>query len=95
MWNLNGWYENKSDGKLLRKEIIENIDFDIFGLCETHLKDNSEISLPGYTWFGQNRQKLSSRAVRGSGGVGILLNNELVTEYDASFWIAPSRAFCG
>lgn len=75
MWNLNGWYENKSDSKLLRKEIIENIDSDIFGLCETHLKDNREINLPGYTWFGQNRQKLSSRAVRGSGGVGILLKN--------------------
>ena len=85
VWNLNGWYENKTESKELKKNIIENIDSDVVGLCETHLKDNySEINLPGYTWFGNNRCNLSNRAVRGSGGVGILLKNQLLKEYDAT-----------
>lgn len=53
-------------------------------MCETHLKDEGEISIAGCTWYGHNRHNLASRAVHGSGGVGILVKNEILKDYDAA-----------
>jgi exonuclease III len=81
VWNFN---ETKTDSKQLRKHIIENFDSDIFGLCETYLKNDNGMYMPGFTWYGNNRQHFSCRAVRGSGGVGILVKNELLNDYFAT-----------
>ena len=32
------------------------------------------LSLDGFTWLGHNRLKLHKNAVRGSGGIGILIS---------------------
>ena len=42
-------------------------------LAETHLQRDESITLEGYTWFGHNRLKIHRNAIRGSGGVGILI----------------------
>ena len=38
--------------------------------------------MPGYKWFGQNRKVLHKRAKTGSGGVGFLVKESLLTFYD-------------
>ena len=35
----------------------------------------------GYRWFGCNRRTLHRKAVRGSGGVGVVIREELLKEY--------------
>ena len=35
----------------------------------------------GYRWFGCNRRTLHRKAVRGSGGVGVLIREEVLKEY--------------
>ena len=52
----------------------------IICLVETHLVKDECIDLHGYTWFGNNRT-MHKRAIRGSGGVGILCNNTLLQNF--------------
>ena len=56
------------------------------------MKDDHSINIPGYTWYGNNRTALSNRAVRGSGGVGILVKNNILKDYDV---IILDRGFEG
>ena len=46
--------------------------------------DSECISLEGYQWFGSNRKLLSRRAMRGSGGVGVLIKHSLSECYSIS-----------
>ena len=65
--------------------VISNViekQYDI--LCETWLKKDQTVSLPGYSWFGQSRLRISQRAIQGSGGVGILVKSNLLQDYNAS-----------
>ena len=50
-------------------------------MSETHLKHNNTISLEGYTWYGHNRLKIPLTALKGSGGVGIFVKNDLFKTY--------------
>ena len=79
-WNVNGWTAGNCG---LRKHILLNINPDIVSLNETHLTGDQDIELAGYTWFGQNR-KMHRRAVKGSGGVGILVKNKIFESYEVS-----------
>ena len=56
----------------------------------------STIYIDGYVWFGNNRTDIDFRAVRGSGGVGILIKEELLelfnieavdATYEGILWI--------
>ena len=38
--------------KELRIGIIKTLGSDIICLCETHVKNNDQISVPDYIWFG-------------------------------------------
>ena len=51
------------------------------GVAETWLKDGDVAALDGYSWCGHNRQALSRKAVRGSGGVGVFLRNDLLNDW--------------
>jgi len=53
----------------------------IICLSETHLKVDETIRVPGYTWYGHNRAFMHRRAPKGSGGVGILLEDNIFNEY--------------
>ena len=51
-------------------------------MCETFLKGTDKIDVPGYEWYGRNRKELHKSAKRGSGGVGVLVKQELFELYD-------------
>ena len=45
------------------------------------MKDKDVVTTPAYLWIGHNRTKLSKKAVRGSGGVGVLVKESLLYNY--------------
>ena len=54
---------------------------DVKAEVETCLKGEEEIVVEGYRWFGCNRCTLHRKAVRGSGGVGVLIRKEVLKQY--------------
>ena len=53
------------------------LETEIIGLAEIHLiKD--VLNIHGYSWSGNNRKSLHRNAKCGSGGVNILIDNNLV-----------------
>ncbi|ESO97516.1 hypothetical protein LOTGIDRAFT_152607 [Lottia gigantea] len=48
------------------------------------LEGNDKLNIPGFDWFGRNRTDVHRNAKRGSGGVGILVNSEILGLYDAT-----------
>ena len=58
------------------------MNYDIVCICETFLRSNDEIDIPGYTWIGHHRRKILPSARRGSGGVGLLVKSSLYAAYD-------------
>lgn len=74
---MNGWTEFNSD---LRRLILLSFNPDFISLNETHLTGQKKIDIFGYTWFGQNRAT-HIKAKRGSGGVGILIKNDVLQEF--------------
>ena len=45
------------------------------------MRDNSEIYIPGYQWYGNNRSLINLRARKGSGGTGILVKDTVYKNY--------------
>ncbi len=78
LWNVNGWTTNNS---ILRKEVIANLKSDIFCIVETHLTENSSITIGGYSTIIHNRSFKHKRAIRGSGGVAILIKDTILQSY--------------
>ena len=54
------------------KQILINNPCKIIALCETHLKQNEEVSIRGYKWIGLNRKYVDDR------GFGFLIINNIV-----------------
>ena len=71
-------------GGNFRESVIRALDLDILCLCETFLVGDEGINIEGFRWIGNNRKILSHRALRGSGGVGILIRNSLADDYSIS-----------
>ena len=46
----------------------------MIGIAKMHLKGSETFSLPGYKWYGHNRQKLHAKAEKGFGEEGCLIN---------------------
>ena len=42
------------------------------------------MTIPGFQWFGQNRPQRHIRATCGSGGVGVLVKNSILNEFDVN-----------
>ena len=53
-------------------------------MAETKLRNKDTIKLPGYHFFGQNRQQLHVRARAGSGGIGVFVKDEIMQQYNVS-----------
>ena len=68
----------------LRSLIICHLNYDIFCLCETHLKDNQSIKVENYRAYVHNRSNVHTRAKKGSGGVAILVKNGIMDVYDVT-----------
>ena len=58
------------EGQDVRAEVIDFYRPEVVALVETWLT--------GYRWFGRNRRMLNRKAVRGSGGVGLLVCEEVL-----------------
>lgn len=50
-------------------------------ICETFLRNDDKPHIQGFEWFGNNRKNISKRAIRGSGGVGILVKTSVLHTY--------------
>lgn len=61
--------------------MISSLNLDVICLNETHLVNEKCISVSGYRWYGYNRQGIHCKAPKGSGGVGILLKEALLEDY--------------
>ena len=59
--------------------LLKSLDADFISLCETHLSVEY-LLFEGFTWFGSNRTA-HKRAVKASGGVGILVKNSVMEQY--------------
>ena len=57
-------------------------DPDIICVSKMHLKSNQVIKINSYEFYGQNRVIKSSRATRGSGGIGIFVKIKLFDRYN-------------
>ncbi|XP_071102383.1 uncharacterized protein [Haliotis cracherodii] len=57
------------------------MECDIFGVCETFLKNGSKLNVDGFTWYGNNRKNINKRAKRGSGGVGVFVKKTLTSDF--------------
>ena len=60
------------------------MNLDIVCINESHLTNGQVIELDGYVWFGNNRTLIDTNAVRGSGGVGILVKQTLLQHFNVS-----------
>ena len=76
--NVNSWTKENCH---LRESILLSLHADIIFLNETKLKGKEEIELKGYSWFGHNRQNQLKTAKSGSGGVGLLVREELLNDW--------------
>jgi exonuclease III len=73
-WNINGLlsrHKNKLDDQCFLGDIMKS---DIIGLVETHLNDQTNICLDGYSVYQKNRPRVS-RARRDHGGLIVLTRN--------------------
>ena len=61
----------------MRSASALNCDFDILGIAETHLLNDTVLDLDGYRWFGHNRAIKHKRAKTGSGGSGFFVNTKI------------------
>ena len=64
--------------------MITRAGHDVYAHCETHLRDQDGINVPGYRWYGHNRLALDPNALRGSGGVGFLIAENRLRVYDTN-----------
>lgn len=75
---------------------VKSLNYDIFTVCETFLRESSTPFQEGFKWIGNNRKNIHVKAKRGSGGVGIFIKNEFLEnhkvqiiddKYDDILWI--------
>lgn len=72
------------DSRELRESILTALNYDIVGLCESHLRNDQTINLEGYHCIGNNRKQISNNAWRGSGGIGFLIKNSLYDNFEVN-----------
>ena len=54
------------------KQILIKNPCEIIALCETHIKQNFKVNVPGYKWIGLSRKD------KDGGGIVFLINNNIV-----------------
>lgn len=73
--NLNSWTAGSSE---LKTKIISFGNPDIICVCETHLEGNESMCVEGFKFYGHAR---TSKHEKRSGGVAILIKNEVFENY--------------
>ena len=78
-WNVNGWFSDKNPYYLqFKTNVLSCINASFIILTETHCLNNQVISIDNYTVFQQNRRLVDVNARRGSGGVIVAINNNIL-----------------
>ena len=75
---MNGWTTENSE---LRKTVICSLNYDIYCICETHLKGADRIDIPNYNFFGFNKTLQHRSTPHAFGGVGFLIKNSVTRDY--------------
>ena len=65
----------------MRAKVVDLYRPDVIAVVETWLRGEEVIEVDGYRWVGRNRRGLHRKAVRGSGGVGLLIKEEVLESY--------------
>ncbi|VDI68964.1 Hypothetical predicted protein [Mytilus galloprovincialis] len=73
-----------SQAKRIRESVLNYLNLDIIGVCETFLKNDDNIEISGYQWYGHNRKFKNAKTKRGSGGVGVLIKVEVLDNFSVS-----------
>jgi hypothetical protein len=84
---VNGWSLNTdTDNFKMRYDMIQFLNMDMVAIAESHFRKNSGLAnyFPGYRWMGNNRKTIHVKARSGSGGVGLLVKNELYDDFKIS-----------
>ena len=63
-------------------KLVDYYESDIFVIPETKLKKDQVINVPGYRFFGNNRNPMSHRVKFGSGGIAVLLSDYFMCNFD-------------
>jgi len=74
---VNSW---TAGNRQAREDVISMTGPDIILVTETKLRHGENITLPGFTFYGNNRRFIKKNAKVGSGGVGILIRNSILNE---------------
>ena len=78
-WNTNGFNSLSNPyNTIFKKTVISILNLDILILVETHCLQNDIIEVEDYKVIQYNRQNVSRNAIRGSGGVAILISNNIL-----------------
>ena len=81
-WNVNGWSSfYHPENSIFKTNVINNIKFDVLFISETFCKRNDTFTINNYKVIQFNRQLISHRSVRGSGGCAIALSNDLLSNH--------------
>ena len=79
--NINGYFENSKD---LKNELFSTSDCELLCLTETKLLGDNNINVReyGYVFVGHNRREVHRLAPTGSGGVGLLVKEDLLEDFN-------------
>ena len=59
--------------------------YNIISICETYLKSETSAYIDEYYFHGHNRLNIPNPAIKGSGGVGVFVSNNIFSSYTA--WV--------
>ena len=65
----------------MQAEMIGYYKPDVLELAQTWFKGDEVINMQGYKCFGHNTKQLNKKARRGSGGVGVLIRDDILYRY--------------
>ena len=67
---------------MLRQRILQEANSDIFCLIETHMENNQNLDCENYTVFQHKRTLRHRNAKKASGGVAVLIKEQLLEQYE-------------
>ncbi|MES9883911.1 MAG: reverse transcriptase family protein, partial [Sedimenticola sp.] len=79
---MGGWSLIDHDNRVFRETVSRSLNLDIIAICETFLRKDDKITLEGFKWIGHNRSYTHPNARRGAGGVGFLVRETLLEDYE-------------
>ena len=81
-WNTNGFLSVTNPyNTMFKKHVIKLLDLNIVILVEIHCLRDEVLEIEGYKVIQFNRQNISKNAIRGSGGIAILISSKILNTH--------------